>query len=470
MHPIGRLYALLGIFLFIFLNLRQMKRTDWLVSSLSILIVAMTFILPLIIARPELSFPADPAPVGWNVWSGYYNNIREAIAFTTPWFHLYGGFLMTVLLIFIGLFSLPPFEPGIRVVSMAVLLGGLLFASLLQVLPRYPAEAFSRIWIPFAIVLTGLIAYGIWRWFVAVVYWSRQSVQNGLPDLRDERWILSGPGWTCVFLLFFGLVLTRNSVNHVTEGRHAFQGTLSTMIEVQDSRLAIEQPSILLKAGCEDVLYMFEVPMHMYFVHGALACGAVYHPTLAGTPDEIHWIQDNQNLGYVVTWNPTIEAGATKGGDPLALKTGDRLEFSFPEHWTSPRVYIYLENPGGDTRLDIFSLRIEEGDKISERVSIPANWSGWQAIDLTADELAHGFRLEPGQASNAIFLRGIRSDRDALLNWPWDQGVTLVHQRFDPDIPAREISFDTADLVPYSNWSLTIVDDQGDTVLIKVNR
>lgn len=470
MHPIGRLYALLGVFLFIFLNLKQMKRTDWLVSGLSILIVAMTFVLPLMIARPELSFPADPPPAGWNIWSGYYNNIIEAAAFANPWFNLYGGFLMAILLIFVGLVSLPPCEQRTRVVSMVILLGGLLFASLLQVLPRYPAEAFSRIWIPSAIVLTGLITHGIWRWATAVVHWSRQSLQNGLPDLRDERWILSGSGWTCVFLLLFGLVLTRNGVKHVIEGRHVFRGTLSNMIEVQDSRLAIEQPSILLKAGCKDVLYMFEVPMHMYFVHGALACGAIYYPTLAGTPDETHWIQDNQNLGYVVTWNSTIDAGVTKGGDPLALKTGDRLEFSFPEHWTSQLVYVYLENAGGDTRLNLSPLQMEAGNKTFESISIPANWSGWQAIDITADEVAHGFRLESGQVSKAILLRGIKSDPDALLNWPWDQGVTLVHQRFDPDVPAREINFDTADLVPYSNWSLTVVDDRGDTVLIKVNR
>jgi hypothetical protein len=67
-------------------------------------------------------------------------------------------------------------------------------------------------------------------------------------------------------------------------------------------------------------------------------------------------------------------------------------------------------------------------------------------------------------------LRGIKTASDSLLNWPWEQGMTLVHKRSDPDVPATEINFNTADLVPYSNWSLTVVDDQGDTVLIKVNR
>jgi hypothetical protein len=472
MHPVGRLYALLGIFLFVLLNAKQLKRTDWLSIGLGLLIVVTTFFLPLIVTRPELSILADPPPPDWNIRLGYYNNITEAVSFIIPWMHLHGGFVMAVLFIFVGLVSLSPFEQRTQVMSMAVLLAGLLCASLLQVLPRYPAEAFSRIWIPFAILLTGLIAHGIWRWAAAVIHWSRQLLQNGLQEFRDESWILSKMGWACVVLLFFGLVLTRNIVNNVIEGQRILRGILSITMGSQDSRLAVEQPSILLKAGCEDVLYMFEVPMHLYFTHGALACGAIYYPPLAGTPEETHWIQDNQNVGYVVTWNPTIKATVTTGGNPLALKTGDRIEFYVPEHWASQHVYVYLENPGRGTNLNISALQVEAGTKhkIFGSISIPANWSGWQAIDITADELLPGFSLDAAQVPNAIFLRGIKSDPDSSLHWPWDQGVTLVPQLSHPDVPAAEINFNTADLVPYANWSLTVVDDQGDTVLIKVNR
>jgi hypothetical protein len=472
MHPIGRLYALLGVFLFILWNAKQMRRRDWLVSGLSIFIVATTFLLPLIITRPELSFPAEPPPAHWNVWSGYYNNIIEAASFVISWLRLHGGFPIAVLFIFVGLVSLPRLEPRTRVLSMAILLGGLLCASLLQVLPRYPAEAFARIWIPSIIFLTGLIAHGIWRWAAAVIHGSRQILQAGLQDFRDEGWILSTPGWVGLFLLFFGLVLAYSTVNHVIDGQRTFREALIITINRQNSRLDIEQPSILLKAGCEDVLYMFEVPMHLYLTHGALACGAIYHPALARTSEEAQWIQDNQNLGYVVTWNPTIQATLTKGGNPLTLENGERLEFQVPEDWASPWVYIYLENPGGDARLDVSPLSTEDGEKpkIVERISIPANWSGWQAIDITADELARGFHLDGAQVSGTIFLRGIKSDLDSVLNWPWDQGLILIPEISDPDVQGNEINFNTANLVPYSNWSLTVVDDQGDTVLLKVNR
>jgi hypothetical protein len=217
---------------------------------------------------------------------------------------------------------------------------------------------------------------------------------------------------------------------------------------------------------------MFEVPMHLYFAHGALACGAIYYPPLAGTPEETQWIQDNQNLGYVVTWNPTIKATVTTGGNPFALEGGDRLEFHLPEDWTSGQIYIYLENPGGEARLGIAPLPREDGEspEIIKRISIPANASGWQAIDVTAEELVDGFSLDASQLSNAIYLRGIRSDPDSSRNWPWDEGLTLIQQRSGSDAEVVEINFNTANLVPYSNWSLDVVDDQGDTVLIKVNR
>jgi len=203
-----------------------------------------------------------------------------------------------------------------------------------------------------------------------------------------------------------------------------------------------------------------------------LECGAIYHPALDGASDEKRWIQDNPDLGYIVTWNPTVQTTSVGGGSPLALDRGDRLEFHFPEGWASSRIYVYVENPGEDTRLNISPLHLEGGEKqkVLERIPLPAGWSGWQAINITAEELAQGFRVSVPEVSRSIFLRGLKADLDALRNWPWDQGVTLVRRQKGQDTAGTEISFDTAGLFPSSNLSLTVVDDQGDTVLIKVKR
>jgi hypothetical protein len=472
MHPIGRLYALLGVLLFALLNVRQMKRTDWQMTGLSVFIIVLAFVLPLIITRPELSFPADPPPPDWTRWSGYTNNFRQSASFVALWMRSYGGFLIAVLLILVGLMSLPPSKQRTQVMVMGILLAGLLSASLLQVLPRYPAEAFSRVWIPFTIFLTGLIAHGLWRWASAVVHWIRQVLKNGVQDFRDEGWILSVTGWAGVLLIFFGIVVARNTVNHVVDGQRILRETLTFTTGSQDSRFDASQPSSLLETGCEDILYMFEVPMHVYFAHGALECGAIYHPGVAGTPEEAHWIGDNQNLGYVVTWNPTIRASVTTGGNPLAVESGKSLEFYVPKSWSSEQIYLYLENTGGETRLNLSPLPTEAGEKskVLERISIPANWSGWQAVDITTDEPAQGFVLEAARGSGEIFLRGIRSESDSPLNWPWDQGLALVQRPSNPDVQATEMNFDTTSLVPYPAWSLTVLEDQGDTVLLKVNR
>ncbi|HET6594677.1 MAG TPA: hypothetical protein VFG81_03580 [Anaerolineales bacterium] len=472
MHPIGRLYALLGIVLFVFLNVRQMKRADWRTIGLSVFIIAMAFLLPLVVTRPELSFPADPPPPDWTRWSGYTNNFKQSALFVALWMRSYGGSLIAVLLILVGLMSLPPLRQRTQVIVMGVLLGGLLGASLLQVLPRYPAEAFSRVWIPFTIFLTGLIAHGIWRWAAAVVYWIRQILDKGVRDFRDERLVLSISGWAGVLLLLFGIVVARNTVNHVIDGQRILRETLPFTIGSQNSRFDTNQPSALLGTGCEDVLYMFEVPMHVYFAHGALECGAIYQPGVTGTPEEAHWIGDNQNLGYVVTWNPTIRASVTTGGNPLTVEAGKSLEFYVPADWPSGQLYLYLENTGGETRLNLSPLPTAVGEKrkVTDRIQIPANWSGWQAIDIRTDELAQGFVLQAARGSGEIFLRGIRSEADSPWNWPWDQGLALVQRPSNPDVQATEMSFDTTRLIPYSAWSLTVLEDQGDTVLLRINR
>jgi hypothetical protein len=472
MHPIGRLYALLGVLLFVFRHARQLKRTDWLAIGLSALIVYITFLLPQIVTRPELSFPADPPPAGWTIWSGYSNNTIEALSIVRLWLQSFGGLLVGALFLVVGLLSLRPGEQRTQVLGTAVLLAGLLFASLLQILPRYPAEAFGRVWVPSAILLAGLMAHGIGRWAAALLHSSRQLLQNGSPGLTDKRRGLSRQGWSYVLLLLFGLVLLRTGRNSVLEGQRTLREVLRIMTDVQDSRLAVEQPAILLEAGCTDVLYMSEVPMHHYLVHGALECGAIYHPALDGASDEKHWIQNNPDLGYIVTWNPTIQTTSVGGGSPLALDKGDRLEFHFPKGWASSHIHVYVENPGEDTRLNISALQVKGGQKqkVLERITIPAGWSGWQAIDITAEELAQGFRLSVPEVSRSIFLRGVKADLDSLRNWPWDQGVTLVRQQKGQDTAGTEIGFDTASLFPAANLSLAVVDDQGDTVLIKVKR
>jgi hypothetical protein len=320
--------------------------------------------------------------------------------------------------------------------------------------------------------LTGLIAHGIWRWAAAVVYWIRQILDKGVRDFRDERLVLSISGWAGVLLLLFGIVVARNTVNHVIDGQRILRETLPFTIGSQNSRFDTNQPSALLGTGCEDVLYMFEVPMHVYFAHGALECGAIYQPGVTGTPEEAHWIGDNQNLGYVVTWNPTIRASVTTGGNPLTVEAGKSLEFYVTADWPSGQLYIYLENTGGETRLNLSPLPTAVGEKrkVTDRIQIPANWSGWQAIVIRTDELAQGFVLQAARGSGEIFLRGIRSEADSPWNWPWDQGLALVQRPSNPDVQATEMSFDTTRLIPYSAWSLTVLEDQGDTVLLRINR
>lgn len=468
MHPIGRLYALVTVGLHIFQNWKQLSRKTWIFSGVSISIVALSFLLPLVISRPYLSFPADPPPANWESWMGYYNNITSAVDFTKPWFTSFGGLLPASLLILVGLFSFSRFQNRSQVLTLTVLLAGLLFASLFQVLPRYPAESFSRVWIPFAILMTGAVAQAIWRWASALLFFVYTRIKNGLPDLTDDTWVLSISGWGMIFFLVSGIGITQIFIDRSLEGRREILAKQSKMIAVQNSLLEPSQPELLLSSDCGSVLYLDEVPMHFYLVHGALKCGAIYYPALAGTPLEHQWVYENQKLNYIVSWNPVVSTRANGGGTPLVLSDVDLLEIHLPEHWSSESIYIYLENPDSEVTLEVSQITMDQKEDPQEmlaKIALPANWSGWYEIDTDLDK---NIQLGLAQSDGQVFLRGIRSNRDAARNWPWNEGVLLSYHPGASGVPSREIRFDTTSIFSMPNKSLELIDDSGDTILVNI--
>jgi hypothetical protein len=474
MHPIGRLYALLVIVYYYFLNFLKMTRKSWVISVFSFLLVVSAFILPTVISRPELSFSPEPFPENWQIWDGLYDNLVYTGIFTNTWFDSFGGAVPTFLLIAFGIFTSYTAHNRSNILITLILLLGLLYGSIFHILPRYPAETFGRVWIPFAIFMTGVIAHGIWYWLKTILNWISPNFISGWRSLRNKvrlhlhemlLFII-----TIVFLIFLILVI----YTRIVEGPKNIISTISIMIRTQNSRLAITQPQKLLDNGCSDVLYMAEVPMHYYLVHGALSCGAVYYPALAGTPLEREWVFDNPDLNFLVTWNPSIYATIMGGGNPMTLREGDLIEINFPEYWVPKPIYIYMENPGKSANLELFQSTNIRGQRnkreVIELINLPAGSSDWQIIDVNYPDYQSKLSLKAIGVSSPIVLRGLRTDPNLEFNWPWDEGMTLFYQPVNPVISSRIISFETMDLFPLAIFSMKIIDDHGDTVLVKLDR
>ena len=237
------------------------------------------------------------------------------------------------------------------------------------------------------------------------------------------------------------------------------------MTEKQNNSLDPAQPALLLSRGCGRVLYMDEVPMHFYFTRGALECGAVYYPAVEKTADRKLWLSDKKDIRYVVAWNPSVASGRITGGSNLALAPGDQLAIYGLAARPLNSLSIYIENPGPGVTLTAIATGPSLPGATEIQWQVPAQSSTWlQIADQSAFPVTD-LTLTMPATSAPIRINGLRLDPDRKLNWPWDNGVTLVYKPADPSAIPTTIAFDSNALAPTLSRPLHILADNGDTVL-----
>jgi len=472
MHTTGRLYALIALALFwILTGWRRpwrMPRQSLIAAGLGLFMVALSFGLPLIISRPDLLVRPDPIPPDWQPRQGLLNNITTAIAMVMNWCASLGGLWVAGLLVLAGFYFTP--RPRLKpVLVLFTLLGAITIATLFYVLPRYPAEAFGRIWVVLAILMMGLIAQAFTGWVSALSGWLMAVIQQGMPALFRPKWVLSIQGWTLVGLVVLGAAFLRAAFVDIPSGTQIVSLTTEIMTEKQNNSLDPAQPALLLSRGCGRVLYMDEVPMHFYFTRGALACGAVYYPTVEKTADRKLWLSDKKDIRYLVAWNPTVASGSLTGGSNLALAPGDQLAIYGLAARPLDSLSIYIENPGPGVTLTAKATGPSTPDATEIRWQVPAHSSTWLQIADQSTFPVTDLTLTMPAASAPIRINGLRLDADSKLNWPWDKGVSLVYKPADPSAIPTTIAFDSRALVPpLLGGPLHILADNGDTVLAEL--
>ncbi len=380
------------------------------------------------------------------------------------WCASLGGIWITGLLVLAGFYFTP--RPRLKsVLVLFTLLGAVTIATLFYVLPRYPAEAFGRIWVPFAILLMGLIAQAFTGWVSVLSRWLTAVIQHGMPPVFGPRWVLSIQGWTLVGLVVLGAGFLRATFVYIPSGSQAISLTTEIMTEKQNNSLDPAQPALLLSKGCGRVLYMDEVPMHFYFTRGALECGAVFYPVVEKTVDRKLWLSDKKDIRYVVAWNPSVASGRITGGSNLALAPGDQLAIDGLAARPLNSLSIYLENPGQDVTLTAKATGPSTTNAMEFQWQVPARSSAWLQIADQSTFPVTDLTLTMPAASAPIRINGLRLDPDSKLNWPWDKGVSLVYKPADPSAIPTTIAFDSNALAPTLNRPIHVLADNGDTVL-----
>lgn len=470
MHPLGRVYGIVAVVTHVLFSDHPVPRRTWVLCGVSLLIVAIPSALPWLVWRPELSLSRGPAPKGWTSLQGVLVNLDEGIDIIRKWTSAYEGFLSAGLLLSVGFLSASS-QRRQRVAAMALQLGGVLGASLFLVLHKYPGDAFARVWVAAAVLLSGAVGQAAWAWLSSVSDSLRSLVSDGLTRISSSDLILSARGWGLVLLLLIGLVLGRSGAHYARWGVPLLRETADYMTERQQIALDPKQPTTLLSGSREgeSVLYMADIPLYYFLTRGGLDRGAVYYPALAGTPEEPAWLDDNDSIEYVVAWNPIQRLPIAREGG-LDLLPGESLQCRVRSAGPSSPVRLWLVNRGEDAVLGLHLLESgqPEGQGEVRELQVPAGWNGWLEAPVEEEFGAAGFSLEVLDASEPVQLKGLRLGRTNGLNWPWDQGVTLVHVPADEDAVPQTIGFESSQLGPSLGRRLRPLADGGSTVLARV--
>jgi hypothetical protein len=427
-----------------------------------------------------LSLIRDPSPQGWSRLRAIPTNVAACLAKATLWIGLdrrnvtlAGLIVADLAFLLVAGFLTVCAERRRKIAVMGVLLFPLLFVDFALPHPHYPGESFTRLWVPFAVLLTGAIGQVAVTCLALSFDWLRRVVAGGMDDSPSREDAFSKDGWRLVLLALMLIILCRYTLNSVESKigrmRYAQQG----MLTQGDIVFASRQPDLLfsLARKNERVLYTHETTMYYFLIHGGLDFGAVYYPAIRGTPDEQTWLAPDKNISFLAGINPYC-AIPLRTANGLALRRGEKIEVRSESPLPLAAVRLRLVNPGNEARLAIHVLDLPASDKATTSIEllVPPKSDGWLPAAPKTDFRSSRFAIEMLERTAVTCLAGIRMQDNSPLNWPWDQGISLAYSPGDGDRNVTVVSFSSRDLCPALKRPLQILADDGSSVLAKVGQ
>jgi len=471
MHAIGLAYAGVTVALYVALSPRPWPRRALLVSVIAVCVIVMAFMLPYVLSQPAMKTVRFPGPDGWNYWQGLRENLDVTKAILMRWSDSYkSGYAGMFLLLGLGFVNTPSARRR-PVFANGFLLAGLLAVSTTHAIPGYPGVTFARNWVAAAVFLTGALGSLGYSWIMGIQPMIRRlSATVG----ETANWSKNGMYLALHIAVFvaIGVVFWRAAKAHEITSYERYKNKREYMISRHNNiELDPAQPAELLRRADpkESVLYTHEVPIYFFLTHGAHRFGAVYSPLVEGTPQEESWIQNNDSIRYVVSYNPLVYVKnplARQGQGAIVLSTGEKLEIRREEAKPVQFFSLLLENPDSEATL---RLSLSEGENSEDSVilRIPAGFSGWMQAGGESNIIAANYVIEVIEGDAPVRIKGLRFNKESALNWPWDEGVSL-HFPGRRGIPEETACFNSVDLSSHLNRSLRIVDDTGSSVLAEV--
>lgn len=392
LHPVGRLYA--GAALALFALLIDRRRGWSLALVLAALAWASPMILPLLTDRPTLSADAFLHPQDWDRVQAVLDNLEAAGAILADRFGGWVGIgVLALAALGTGAVVRRRDLPGVTALAMAAVL---LTGSLLHGLPGYPAELFQRVFVPAAIVTTGLAGLGL------------TVLAEAMRD-RGARRQAAGRAITGVALgaLTFGFVQANGAALFQKAAQIAYGGLTRLDPPAFAEALAAVPPGA--------VVYRDQLSLYLGLTYGGLRRGAVYaRPFEDGTEmgadalaarDDVVLSADRLTL--------------VTGGAPLGAKA--RLTLTLDRPVPARAITLTLHNPSARP----VRLEVEGG----EPVTLPPRREITHRPFADAEPSARRNQLilAHQEGPDSARLNGLALAADQGRHWPWRPGMTVVH-------------------------------------------
>lgn len=500
MHPIGRLYTVIGIILTLLVSECRLKSRVWVSLLVAGIVVGFAFISNRLINIPGLvgvgvDFPASASQ------SFLVAQIRGVGATLVQFFSqivvleggLFGSLPLFIGAATIGFAAVPPEQRKVNL--KATLLYAFFVVIALLTVSSHPADIVFRMWIPLVVMLVGAVGY-------AICYSLRQSIRL----VRDYRSSETKPTKItperCWPLVVFAVLLGL-ACNKVLWGSEQMIAMQEHMIVREPLKICPSQPEMLLsqaKPG-DRVLYTSIISMPYYFIQGAMQLGAVYYnPALKGKPVEEELL-GRKDLRYAVLYSPMMYHPSFEGVNednwwitmpPFRFSPLNKPKVHQPLSregviyasdfkWVDvkpalefPRtVKIFVANKRKASQLVVTPIRRQSALAPSEDIvrPIPADWQGTLELELPSVSDLEGFRLSFPASTADYAIEGIAFGDDSH-KWPWEQKTVFTFMPSQPGSDPISVSFDVAKMLPEQlrEDKTTILDDCGSTVLVRIDR
>ncbi len=498
MHPIGRLFSLMGACMALVIRYRNWKPKELIPILLTFCIVGLSFIKFSFYGQAEF-VSLDVVPNGASQLLKIFQNAASSLAQTIIESVRLGDSLFGSIPVFFGAIVLGfcTLQRPRRIIAIRVSILYVLFIlPTLFFISSHPGDVPLRMWIPLVVILFGAIGHSLSHVFkeatkFVMVRFKGHDVERDI-DLREA--------WALVALA----ILVGYSFQMITNGCEHVVATIEHVQNREPIALDASQPALLLsraKPG-DRVLYTSMTIMPYFLSHGAMRLGAVlYQPVMNGDPSELEWLV-RPDLKFAVAYNPAVYHPSFEGTDefkwwitapdyrysvlnrrrfhnPLmrdgALRAGDfrwiqidPQTFDFPK-----KLKILVTNPGGPTRIGL--MHTAQCGKSSSPLQVSADiapkFSGWVELDLSSYSQSRTFKIMLLETSPKLLLKGIVFGDDPM-HWPWAQRALLTFMPRDPNTGSVTRSYDPATLLPppLNAMRVNVLDDGGSSVLLEIDR